>query len=765
MSKIKTFYIGMAILLPSLFVLIGWVTARAQEQKNSSFLPDSIVEKRVDSVMQTLSTREKIAQLIIIEYCSEDKPEDKAKQDFLVSKENVGGLILMWDVLPDGVLRTNELHRLAKTPLLVTIDAEWGMSMRYRELPVFPRQMQLGALSSEKLVYETGYMIGKECREYNFHVNYASDIDVNNNSENPVINTRAFGEDKEKVARYGAAFMKGMNAAGIYGSAKHFPGHGDTNVDSHKALPTLDFSYERLDSLELYPFKHLIAGNADMIMVAHLSVPALDSTGVPASISKPIVTGLLKEKLGYKGIVITDALNMKGVSESLEKRKIALEAYKAGVDILLMPEEVSNSITEIEKALKRGEITMESLDERVRKVLALKAKAGLFEKGYSPFVEPQAAKDSALKVENKAFIYEVAKESMTLVTNFKGKDGEPVLPVKQLKGKKIAYLGYDAAKGGKECAAALRRFAAVDSIILRGPVKLADLEKAKSDLAGYNLVILGINNTDARPQFNFGIDSVQMKFITDWAVEQDMVALFMGTPYVLDKLKNYENFKAFIIGYQNIPQNIEAVAQIIFGAVPAKGVLPVSSGEFKSGHSILLPETIRCEFVIHSSDSTYRMADGKIYGNHLVKCNGDTLWYNEPVTLSEGFLNEFLGEDLFQAAAKGQLEAFAQGLGMANTKFLSDDLQTNGSTNNPSSGNCRISVVTTLDDMSKFFKVVMRDGTYGGCVHLPWQVRDRLILVAYTMMVNHNGLSVTDDGLKVWLDADKNDIKFQYVAN
>lgn len=751
MGKRFKIFIGMAILLPSLFILIGRVAARAHQQDKSPFLPNNIVEKRVDSVMQTLSTREKIAQLMIIEYYSEDTPEDKAKQDFLVSKENVGGLILMWDVLPDGVLRTNELHRLAKTPLLVTIDAEWGMSMRYRQLPVFPRQMQLGAISSEELVYETGYMIGKECREYNFHVNYASDIDVNNNSENPVINTRAFGEDKEKVARFGAAFMKGMNAAGVYGSAKHFPGHGDTNVDSHKALPTLDFSYERLDSLELYPFKHLIEENADMIMVAHLSIPALDSTGVPASISKPIVTGLLKEKLGYKGIVITDALNMKGVSETLEKKKIALEAYKAGVDILLMPEEVSNSITEIENALKSGEITIESLNERVRKVLTLKAKAGLFEKDYNPIVDIESWGGRYVKEENRSFIYKLAKESMTLVTNYKGTDGEPVLPIKSLKGKKIAYLGYDAERNGKECARVLMRFADVDTLILRGPVKERDLKSAKERLKGYDLIILGINNTDARPQFNFGIDSTQMKFITDWAKEQDMVAMFLGNGYVLNKLKDYNNFKAFIIGYLNSLENVEAIAQIIFGAVPAKGVLPVTSGEFNAGESVLLSELIRPEYVYHSADSTYRMVEGKIYGNHLVNCSGDTLRYNDEIKMSGRFLDEFLGEDLFEPEAAATHAAFFESMGMADTR---SEL-TGG----------RLAVTTTLDDMSKFWRLMMGSGEFGGVQQIPEPVRDRFILVLYTIMMRDSGLNVTDDGLKVWLDADDHDVVYKYEIN
>lgn len=743
--------IGVAILLPCLFSFAGCGTSDSGEQQNSPFLPDSIVEKRVDSVMNTLSTREKIAQLMIIEYCSEDKPEEKEKQNYLVSQENVGGLIIMWDVLPDGVLRTNELHRLAKTPLLLTIDAEWGMSMRYKQLPVFPRQMQLGALSSEELVYETGYMIGKECRDYNFHVNYASDIDVNNNSENPVINTRAFGEDKEKVARYGAAFMKGMNAAGVFGSAKHFPGHGDTNVDSHKALPTLDFSYERLDSLELYPFKHLIAENADMVMVAHLSIPALDSTGTPASISKPIVTGLLKEKLGYKGIVITDALNMKGVSETLEKRFIALEAYKAGVDILLMPEEVSNSITEIENALGRGEITMESLNEKVRKVLTLKAKAGLFEKQYNPIVDIEAMNGNYVKNENRAFIYKLAKESVTVVTNHNGKDGTPVLPIKGLKEKKIAYFGYDAARNGKECAEVLMRLADVDTLILRGPVKTGELKKARKALKGYDLVILGINNTDSRPQFNFGIDSVQMKFITEWAREQEMVALFMGNPYVLNKIKDYNNFRSFVVGYQNSLENIEAAAQILFGAVPAKGVLPVAAGEFKPGESVIIPKTVRPEFVCHSADSLYRVEKGKVYGNYIVCPAGDTLWYNTPFEVDTDGLEEIYETDLFTLKNMEYLQNIAGSLGMGNTR-----LYTKGG------GDDTLFMESTLDDLSKYFIMIMDNGEYGGECITKEQVRDRLMLEIYTIMKRDGGLKIGKNGLKVQVDADNDNLEYGF---
>ncbi len=744
-------WIGMAIVLSSLFLLIRseLIPANAaQDNVSKAFLPKDIVEQRVDSVMKTLSLREKIAQLIIIEFCSEDKPEVMELQNYLVSKENVGGLILMFDVMEPGLKRTNELHKLAKTPLLMTIDAEWGMSMRYREIPVFPRQMQLGALAHDSLVYKAGYMIGKECREYNYHVNYASDIDVNINGDNPVINTRSFGEDKHKVAQYGAAFMRGMNDAGVFGSAKHFPGHGDTNVDSHKALPTLDFSYERLDTLEMYPFRHLIAENADMVMVAHLNVPALDSTGTPASISKPIVTDLLKNRLGYKGIVITDALNMKGVCDHLEKKMIALEAYKAGVDILLMPEEVIDSITEIEKAIARGEITHSSLDERVRKVLTLKAKAGLFEKEYNPCVEYDLIKDTIAKVENKAFISYLAKESVTLVTNQKLADGTDALPIRGLGTKKIAYLGYDAENFGKECAQLIRRYADIDTLILRGPVKERDLMKAIRKLKGYDLVILGFNNTDSRPQFNFGVNPKHMEIMTEWAKEQDIIFMFMGNPYVLDRIEDYNNFKAFIVGYGNTIFNNQAAVQILFGGIPSKGVLPVSSGEFAAGESVKINKTVRPEFILYSKDSTYRMERKAIIGNHILTPTGDTLWYNTPIEINTAVFDEIFETELFDADNYDALQGVLQALGMGDSKLIKDGTA--------------LHMTSTLDDMSKFFTMIMRNGEYGGETILAEQLRDRLILEIYTIIKREGGFPVGRNGLKVSVDADTTDLVYYF---
>ncbi|MBR7157658.1 MAG: beta-N-acetylglucosaminidase, partial [Bacteroidales bacterium] len=349
------------------------------------------IDRQVDSVFRRLSTREKIAQIMIIDFTSRDSREMVAIQNRLVRKEKVGGLIPLGDVFVPAIKRLNQLNKMAKIPMLITLDAEWGAGMRWQEIPSFQRFIQLGALSSDSLVYEVGKSIAQECRALKIQVNYTPVVDLNNNPEKHIVNNRSLGEDKKKVADFSLAMMRGMRDGGVAGSAKHFPGHGDTDVDSHLALPLLPFTSQRVDSLELYPFKHLIAEGIDMVMVAHLSIPSLDPSGTPSSISKPIVTGLLREKLGYDGIICTDALNMNGVAKEsgLEKKDIPLAAYKAGVDVLIMPEDVENSITVIEQALKNGEITMEGLDMRVKKMLALKARLGVFDKEHDPFIDEE----------------------------------------------------------------------------------------------------------------------------------------------------------------------------------------------------------------------------------------------------------------------------------------------------------------------------------------------------------------------------------------
>ncbi len=541
------------------------------------------IDRQVDSVFRMLSTREKIAQIMVIDFTSADSKKMQKIQKKLVKRENIGGIIPLGEKsYPGAIARMNQLNKWAKIPMLVTLDAEWGVGMRWEEVLAYPNFMQMGALSSDSLVYEVGKSIAAECRALKVQVNYSPVVDINNNPQKYIVNHRTFGEDKEKVAKYGAAMMRGMKDGGVAGSAKHFPGHGETNVDSHLALPLLPFSYERLDSLELYPFKRLIAEGVDMVMVGHMNVPAFDSSGTPSSISKPIVTGLLREKLGFEGIIITDALNMYGVSKDsgLEKKDIPLAAYKAGVDILLMPEDVQKSITVIEKALRNGEITMESLDMRVKKMLALKARLGVLDIGYDPIANTDAIND--LKEEKLALVDKLSEETMTLVFNDNSEGfGIPV----STDGKKVAYVGFRNPEVGKDFASVASRYGELDTVLLCNDATLDDLKAAKEKLAGYDLVIFGFNKTLQQVYRNFGLVDEQVEFITDWASQQPMIAVYLGSPYALTKIPDHRNFKAYIVGYTDTKANARAAAKLVFGAIPPKGVLPVTAGPFPVGHS------------------------------------------------------------------------------------------------------------------------------------------------------------------------------------
>lgn len=723
-------------------------TLLAEHQKVYQYPSQAKVDRIVDSVFRKLSTREKIAQIMIIEFDSQDGAKRRQMQNNLVKKEKIGGLIPMNDDLIPAMRRMNELNRLSRIPMLITIDAEWGANMRYwDEIPPFPRQMQLGALSSDSLVYRMGYLLGKECRLLKMQVNYAPDIDINNNPSNPAINTRSFGEDKDKVAQYGIAIMQGMKDAGVAGSAKHFPGHGDTDVDSHLALPVIPFDYERLDTLEMYPFKHLVAAGVDMVMVAHLNVPALDSSGTPSSISRKIVTELLREKLGFKGIICTDALNMHGVAREsgLEKKDIPLAAYKAGADILLMPEDVENSITVIEQALKRGEITMAGLNERVKKMLALKARLGLFEKGYSPYVEMDGIEQRVIVQENLDLMQQIAKNSMTVL--FNDNSAGYGLPV-SLEGRKVAYVGYRNPALGREFAAVANKYGQVDTIILEDDASLAALRDARNRLRGHDLVIFGFNQTDQRPHKGYAINPENISFITDWAKEQPMVAVYLGSPYALTRIPNYRNFTAFVLGYSNNQANNFAAAQVVFGGIPAIGVLPVTAASFKVGESVVLPDRFREElfhFIGSEGDSLQQVkfdlgnaspllsvvpqvgelvASGKIRANDQL---GDLLDFegkDAGMTVEELFepvkgvtapvaarkhvhyMHMLLAKYRPSTKADGYVLEMFRKLEMRNTAFNGKNLAV--------SGYNLQDIVTTRGDLAKFIFAAQNGGLYAG---------------------------------------------------
>ena len=561
------------------------------------------IERQVERTLKKMTTREKVAQLIVSQTDSYIFSDGHALMtDTLVGIEGIGGLLVIQDSLPRYLNRMNELQKMSKIPLIVSIDGEWGPSMRFGEFPFFPQQMQLGALPSDSLIYEMGLAVAEQCKMVNIHINYAPVVDINVNPKNPVIHARSFGEDRDKVTAYGRAYMKGMQDGGIIACSKHFPGHGDTEVDSHKGLPVLPFSRERLDSLELFPFRDQIKHGVEMVMMGHLHIPALDSA--VSSISYPIVTELLREELGFKGMIVTDALTMKGVSENMESAEIALAAYKAGVDILLKPGDIIASIDRLEEAMNSGECDLADLDERVKKTLRMKARFGMLERNYDATVDTTGISERVKKPEHMALVQEMADKSMTLVDNKLG-----IIPLDITK--KIAYVAYNAKRipmhreyGDIEGLSGYNpETGMVDSTTLmyqhllkaaypqplperRGESKVhyfaldkksskKDIDAIDKQLANYDVVILACHDPRGRSRKDL-IAEEHVQALERLVKKHHPVLVHYGSPYGLSDLPWKENLGGLLVAYKDSESNQKAAAKVLTGEIEAVGVLPVT---------------------------------------------------------------------------------------------------------------------------------------------------------------------------------------------
>ncbi len=312
-------------------------------QKNPLVTRDSLDQQKwVDARYEAMSLDEKLGQLFMVMIASDQNAGDINQVESLIKEQHIGGVIFSTGGPVRQAKLTNRFQAASKLPLLIGMDAEWGLSMRLDSTYSFPWNMTLGAITDNTIVQDVGRRIGEHAKRLGVHINFAPDIDINTNPNNPIIGNRSFGEDRENVSNKGIAFMKGMESAGVLSSGKHFPGHGDTETDSHHALPMINFERARLDSVELYPFNGLIENGLSSVMVGHLEVPALEiKKGLPSSLSEQIISGLLKEEMGFQGLVFTDALNMKGVTDHGKNGDAELAAFIAGNDILLMPLDVS----------------------------------------------------------------------------------------------------------------------------------------------------------------------------------------------------------------------------------------------------------------------------------------------------------------------------------------------------------------------------------------------------------------------------------------
>ncbi len=549
------------------FFFLFFYNASAQEKP--IFLADS--STWVDSIMLTLSEEERIGQLFMVAAYSNKSEKHRNHIISLIEDYKIGGLMF----LQGGPLRQANLTNLyqSKTniPLMIAIDAEWGISMRLDSAIRFPWQMTLGAIQDTNLIYKMGVEIARQCKLLGIHINFAPVVDVNSNPNNPIINNRSFGEDPLHVSTLGVAYMKGMQNNQILACAKHFPGHGDTDTDSHKTLPIINHSFERIDSIELTPFKHLINNGLGSVMAAHLHIPVLDSSkNMPASLSPKIINGLLKKDLDFKGLVFTDALNMKGVSDFYNPGELDVKALLAGNDILLFPENVPRAISAIQNAVLNKEITQDEIDEKCRKILLAKYWFGLDR--YKP-IELEDIKDE-LTNSNSIFINdELVESSLTLLQNY-----ESILPLKNIDTLKIASLSI----GGDSNAFQdmLLNYAPIDFFQLTELLDRNHQAILLSKLSQYNLVIVSIHLSNKSAWEDFKIKQEIDVFLQTLALQNKVVVSIFANPYSLNSFLFTNNFDALSLGYQNSVEAQEKMAQAIFGGVGFSGKIPVSTNHF-----------------------------------------------------------------------------------------------------------------------------------------------------------------------------------------
>ncbi len=557
--------------------IFGLNAAKAQNQQKSylELLKDE--PKWVDSVFNRLSKRQKIAQMFFVR-AHTNMP--KAFQDSIgkvIKKERVGGLIFFQGGPGRQTILTNQYQKKARVPLLIASDGEWGLGMRLDSTISYPYQMALGAIQDKQLIYKMGLEVAKDYKRIGMHMNLAPDVDVNNNAKNPVINYRSFGENKYNVAEKGAAYLKGMQDGGLMVSIKHFPGHGDTDVDSHYDLPQLKFTAERLDTLELYPFKELIKQGASGVMIAHMNIPSLDPTpNLPSTLSKPIVTGLLKEKLGFKGIVISDAMEMKGVVKFFKDGEADVMGVIAGNDILELSENSKRAIKMVKKAVREDRISMERIDESVKKILTAKYWAGL---NKNVFVDENNVYEGVNRPESYTLLKQLADACMTLVRN----NGylERLTPNKRTV---IINVGTpDATTFQKELSSFYK-----NSIVynIDKNANAASIATVVNNILPDDQVIIGIFDTRTRPGNNIPLNQDVKAFIADMAKKDAGFALF-ANPYNLANIPGIENAKSLLVAYQKEDYMQKSAASVFKIQLIPTGKLPVTAnGYFKSGDGL-----------------------------------------------------------------------------------------------------------------------------------------------------------------------------------
>jgi beta-glucosidase-like glycosyl hydrolase/CubicO group peptidase (beta-lactamase class C family) len=532
-----------------------------------------------DSVFNTLTPEERIAQLIMIRAHSNLGQDhiDKVVND--IRNNKVGGLIFFQGGPVRQAELTNYYQSISKVPLMVAIDGEWGLGMRLDSVISLPRNLMLGALQDSSLAYEAGRLMANQCRRLGIHIDFAPDMDVNNNPNNPVINDRSFGENKYQVSRMGVALIKGMQDAGVMACAKHFPGHGDTDVDSHLDLPVIGKSRSQLDSLELYPFREAIAAGVGSIMVAHLYVPAIDKkANTPTSISYNTIARLLKDELGFKGLVVTDALEMKGIAKFYSNGEESLRSLLAGNDLMILPSTAQGSVAAIMRGIKKGQISWEEVNRRVKKVLIAKYNLGL----NNPQVIDTANLASDLNAQSDSLRRRIAQQAITLLKNDNRLIPFQPFPLRKQKVAVIA-VGADASNTFLQAVKAYR--SDVDTYVFTSRQSIHEVAPLVNRLQrDYQAVIIGLHNYSRRPANSFGISVAEKVLIRQLQQEMPTATVVFGNPYAI---QYFCEAPTIVAAYEDDDITQKAAADLLFGRLGPKGKLPVTiCNNFPSGSGI-----------------------------------------------------------------------------------------------------------------------------------------------------------------------------------
>ncbi len=544
----------------------------------------------VDSVFQTLTPDERIAQLIsVAAYSNRDQAHEQEILK-LIRDYKIGGLVFF----QGGPVRQSRLintyQENSDVPLLISMDAEWGLGMRLDSTISFPFQMTLGAVQDNTLLYQMGQEVGRQLKRSGVHLNFAPVADVNNNPSNPVIGFRSFGENPQHVASRATAYMKGMQDAGILTTAKHFPGHGDTGTDSHVALPQIRHDRDRLDSVELFPFREMIRQGLAGVMVAHLNVPHLDNSGRPSTLSHPIVTGLLKEELGFEGLVVTDAMNMGAITSGHAPGVADRDALLAGNDMLEFTEDVPKAIAEIRSAVRKGLISQEEIDRRCRKMLAAKHWAGL---NVTRKVSIPGIVEALNAPEAQWLRRELSEASLTVLRNENN-----LVPVMELDTLTIASLSVGA-DGITPFQRALSLYARVHHFSIPADASRTVVDSLMTALTGHDLVLVGVHDNSSRPRNSLNLSADVGALLATLVDRKDVIMTVFKNPYVVGKLSGADEANALVLTYQNDPATEALAAELIFGGIGARGRLPVSIGEmFRAGDGMDTKGGLRFQYTV-----------------------------------------------------------------------------------------------------------------------------------------------------------------------